>query len=96
MAAVRVRGWFDAGTCFLGGAPLRGFQCAFRLRLICGGISLVQTPASRGLERSKSGGDQEAEAAPADAENGNQSALIQIPIPEAGLKGPFVKRSRSP
>jgi lipoprotein-anchoring transpeptidase ErfK/SrfK len=55
-------------------------------------ISLVQAPAAVGLERSKSGGAQEAEAAPADAETINQPVLIQISLPKALLKGPFVKR----
>ena len=55
-------------------------------------ISLVRAPASVGLERNKSGGAQEAEVAPADAETIDQSVLIQISIPKALLKGPFVKR----
>lgn len=54
--------------------------------------SLVQTRALRDLGRSKRGGAQYGESAPANVGSAEQSALIQISIPEAGIKGPFVKK----
>ena len=54
--------------------------------------SLVQAQAAGRLEKSENSAAQGAEAALADAKTFDESALIQISIPETGVKGPFVKR----
>ena len=53
---------------------------------------LVHPKASGEAGQSQSGGAREGEASPAEAQNTDQNALIQISIPEAALKGPFAKR----